>query len=152
MNGSSHWSIRNQVCKDKCGNHSGKTKVENEGRLQTALLEKESQIISSTMLIFQDEIKRLGARIDSLNTIILEKYSATELSQTQKRNMTSSKGLSSTTKNSLTIFCITLWRKQKFNYLASNNRTQIIRTVYPPQRRLAPLRIRISTIHPLRQS
>lgn len=62
-----------------------KTKVENEGRLQTALLEKESQIIASTMPIFQDEIKRLGTRIDSLSTIILEKYSATDLSQTQQK-------------------------------------------------------------------
>lgn len=62
-----------------------KIKVENEGRLQTAMLEKESQIIASTMPIFQEEIKRLGARIDSLNAIILEKYSAIDLSQTQQK-------------------------------------------------------------------
>lgn len=62
-----------------------KMKVENEGRLQTAMLEKESQIIASTMPIFQDEIKRLGARIDCLIAIILEKYSAIDLSQTQQK-------------------------------------------------------------------
>lgn len=62
-----------------------KIKMENEGRLQTALLEKESQIIASTMPIFQEEIKRLGARIDSLSTIIIEKYSAIDLSQTQQK-------------------------------------------------------------------
>lgn len=62
-----------------------KMKVENEGRLQTAMLEKESQIIASTMPIFQEEIKRLGARIDSLSAIILEKYSAIDLSQTQQK-------------------------------------------------------------------
>ena len=62
-----------------------KIKVENEGRLQTAMLEKESQITASTMPIFQEEIKRLGARIDSLNAIILEKYSAIDLSQTQQK-------------------------------------------------------------------
>lgn len=62
-----------------------KMKVENESRLQTAMLEKESQIIASTMPILQEEIKRLGARIDSLSAIILEKYSATDLSQTQQK-------------------------------------------------------------------
>lgn len=62
-----------------------KMKMENEGRLQTAMLEKESQIIASTMPIFQEEIKRLGARIDSLSAIILEKYSAIDLSQTQQK-------------------------------------------------------------------
>ena len=62
-----------------------KMKVENEGRLQTAMLEKESQIIASTMPIFQEEIKRLGTRIDSLNAIMLEKYSAIDLSQTQQK-------------------------------------------------------------------
>lgn len=62
-----------------------KTKVENEGRLQTAMLEKESQIIASTMPIFQEEIKRLGARIDSLSAILLDKYSAIDLSQTQQK-------------------------------------------------------------------
>lgn len=62
-----------------------KMKVENEGRLQTAMLEKESQIIASTMPIFQEEIRRLGARIDSLSAIILEKYSAIDLSQTQQK-------------------------------------------------------------------
>ncbi len=62
-----------------------KMKMENEGRLKAAMLEKESQIIASTMPIFQEEIKRLGARIDSLNAIILEKYSAIDLSQTQQK-------------------------------------------------------------------
>lgn len=62
-----------------------KMKVENEGRLQTAMLEKESQIIASTMPIFQEEIKRLGAQINSLSTIILEKYSAIDLSPTQQK-------------------------------------------------------------------
>lgn len=62
-----------------------KIKAENEGRLQTAMLEKESQIIASTMPIFQEEIKRLGERIDNLNAIIIEKYSAIDLSQTQKK-------------------------------------------------------------------
>lgn len=62
-----------------------KMKMENEGRLQTAMLEKESQIIASTMPIFQEEIKRLGARIDRLSTIIIEKYSAIDLSQTQQK-------------------------------------------------------------------
>lgn len=62
-----------------------KIKVENEGRLQTAMLEKESQIIASTMPIFQEEIKRLGARIDSLSAIIIDKYSAIDLSQTQQK-------------------------------------------------------------------
>ena len=62
-----------------------KMKGENEGRLQTAMLEKESQIIASTMPIFQEEIKRLGTRIDSLNAIMLEKYSAIDLSQTQQK-------------------------------------------------------------------
>lgn len=37
------------------------------------------------MPIFQEEIKRLGARIDSLSAIILEKYSAIDLSQTQQK-------------------------------------------------------------------
>lgn len=59
--------------------------MENEGRLQTAVLEKESQIIASTMPIFQEEIKRLGARIDNLSAIILDKYSAIDLSQTQQK-------------------------------------------------------------------
>lgn len=62
-----------------------KMKVENEGRRQTAMLEKESQIIASTMPIFQEEIKRLGARIDSLSAILIEKYSAIDLSQTQQK-------------------------------------------------------------------
>lgn len=62
-----------------------KMKVENEGRLQTAMLEKESQIVASAMPIFQEEIKRLGARIDSLSTIMLEKYSAIDLNQTQQK-------------------------------------------------------------------
>ena len=66
-------------------NALAKMKVENEGKLQTAMLEKESQIIASTMPIFQEEIKRLGARIDSLSAIILEKYSAIDLSQTQQK-------------------------------------------------------------------
>ena len=59
--------------------------MENEGRLQTAVLEKESQIIASTMPIFQEDIKRLGARIDNLSAIILDKYSAIDLSQTQQK-------------------------------------------------------------------
>ena len=62
-----------------------KMKMENEGRLKAAMLEKESQVIASTMPIFQEEIKRLGARIDSLSSIILEKYSAIDLSQTQQK-------------------------------------------------------------------
>ena len=62
-----------------------KMKMENEGRLKAAMLEKESQVIASTMPIFQEEIKRLGVRIDSLSSIILEKYSAIDLSQTQQK-------------------------------------------------------------------
>ena len=62
-----------------------KTKMENEGKLQVAMLEKESQIITSSMPIFQEEIKRLGTRIDSLNAILIEKYSAIDLSQTQQK-------------------------------------------------------------------
>lgn len=57
--------------------------IENNLKLQVSKVEADAKIISSTMPLIHDEIKRLGGRIDRISTLLLDKFTATDLTREQ---------------------------------------------------------------------
>ena len=54
-----------------------------QSEVATAKIAADSRVASSKLPLIQEEIKRLGARIDKMSFLLFEKYIGTELTQAQ---------------------------------------------------------------------
>lgn len=55
----------------------------------TAKINADSRVASSKLPLIHEEIKRLGARIDKMSFLLFDKYSGSELTQSQMREKNS---------------------------------------------------------------
>lgn len=75
-----------EVAKIDAESRIAQSQMENSLKLQASKVEADAKVISSAMPVIHDEIKRLGARIDKVNSLLLDKYTAIDLTQEQMRD------------------------------------------------------------------
>lgn len=71
------------VAKIDAESRVAQSNIENSMKLQVSKVEAEAKIISSMMPLIHDEIKRLGGHIDKISTLLLDKFTATDLTKEQ---------------------------------------------------------------------